>query len=1336
VEGKDTEAEGCQNCPQGQYGKEAGKDNLAEGCESLYENIWCITETPPNNGSYVLINSCALIPMCEAETSICVPGNKTLEIEGLHHSGELPTISRKSSSVKHRFFKVEGTLVIRKIKLYGGKVTGDGGILIGTSTSKFYAFDSILASGYGHRAGCFRSSGFVLLQRSTISNCRSADGYGGFLMGYSGGHIIVQDSIITKNHGSYGCANGCRASTCIFANTLITDNSNGGIWSDRGGGGICLQNSATLYFVNKTVLANNENKQNGKNERDGVYIYSGGGTLDTDGTCMTTLPCLPGTYGARTPATILTPQNAGYQPSSSGTCTICPPGRFSADLNSNECDLWQVCASNEYAETNGTASSDRVCARKCGKEMFLSAVDQTCKRWKNCSEGSYASQNGTTENDRACSICANGQFSNTGNAYHCTTCGKNFIQTIAGKMNCSPCPPGHHTNVLSNQYKTAHDEATDCIPSKFIIQLVPSNTLLGGTKFSVSITGDQANIFSNQSNETLIHINDVAANNAGKIVSQNQKQISKIQVPTSRICAQEMCEMWTSVVVKDMVYNATAELAVYYIEKACPSKSFCSSTVTQALEYRRAECQFRTENQKCENCPFGARCPGGKQVWALPTFGTYRGMAGMQIKRCEYPHHRCLGFVESAQQELCGLGYGGLLCGGCMPEYYNRAVGPKTCFPCPDGNIRSSSFVASILLPLLYFVAIMFVFAMFAFAVSYVVVKRLGGTVMGGIKRSFSFLTYTCLSLSLLAQVSRKAHGNLPEYMQAVAQYLALFQLEISGPVAPECTEYPFLKQNLIFALSTICTLCIIGAVAGYTSKSNCGKFYFEKFAHAATVWLCLSYAISTNLAFATIHCVRQQEIGTVMANNPLITCFEGSHTFSFVWAVLSLATHSLVFPLFTFLKLIEAGRSHEYLVKKKKANIRRTRHAFPTLNGNSALLQQGEPEYYDKCVLKYFLRNEFSPNQFYFRHLELMTLFIGAISNEYLFPNSVLAYAFTFAIVLCGNALLYAIKKPFKQEDAWKLPVRIYLSICAICNVILNSFASSTDKDDQRTLSWLAPVAFTLNVFLIPWLLCAYGYILVAGAAKEESDSKKILTRIKSETREWSHNPSYKDTPRLASTVSKQRQKKETYELHTYELVAIGTKGMPPLDQSAPQDYETQTEWYQHYDSHSGDLYFECVNSVITWKEPNSKKSCKVHRDASSGKVYYEVKKRRVTWTKPLGVDIIIESEAPKLRTNNSPTNNGSQQNASKCENTLAEARKRLKCINKNRLIIPENIKTVGAWWELIDENGRTCYLNTAIDKVIYTLPKGWVKAMAKDRFSGRSDHTKASSTRTSASV
>ena len=148
----------------------------------------------------------------------------------------------------------------------------------------------------------------------------------------------------------------------------------------------------------------------------------------------------------------------------------------------------------------------------------------------------------------------------------------------------------------------------------------------------------------------------------------------------------------------------------------------------------------------------------------------------------------------------------------------------------------------------------------------------------------------------------------------------------------------------------------------------------------------------STNLAFATIHCVRQQEIGTVMANNPLITCFEGSHTFSFVWAVLSLATHSLVFPLFTFLKLIEAGRSHEYLVKKKKANIRRTRHAFPTLNGNSALLQQGEPEYYDKCVLKYFLRNEFSPNQFYFRHLELMTLFIGAISNEYLFPNSVLS--------------------------------------------------------------------------------------------------------------------------------------------------------------------------------------------------------------------------------------------------------------------------------------------------------------------------------------------------------
>ena len=45
--------------------------------------------------------------------------------------------------------------------------------------------------------------------------------------------------------------------------------------------------------------------------------------------------------------------------------------------------------------------------------------------------------------------------------------------------------------------------------------------------------------------------------------------------------------------------------------------------------------------------------------------------------------------------------------------------------------------------------------------------------------------------------------------------------------------------------------------------------------------------------------------------------------------------------------------------------------------------------------------------------------------------------------------------------------------------------------------------------------------------------------------------------------------------------------------------------------------------------------------------------------------------------------------------------------------------VKSAGAWWELTDENGITCYLNVETDEVIYNLPKGWVKSMAKCRFS-----------------
>ena len=114
-----------------------------------------------------------------------------------------------------------------------------------------------------------------------------------------------------------------------------------------------------------------------------------------------------------------------------------------------------------------------------------------------------------------------------------------------------------------------------------------------------------------------------------------------------------------------------------YIEKACPSKSFCSSTVTTLEIEGRSVGSNRKSNGYC---PFGARCPGGKQVWAGPCLA-YRGMAGNQIKRwistssvfglCWKCPTRNVHWYEFTLWRMHAW-------------YYNRAVGPKTCFPCPD----------------------------------------------------------------------------------------------------------------------------------------------------------------------------------------------------------------------------------------------------------------------------------------------------------------------------------------------------------------------------------------------------------------------------------------------------------------------------------------------------------------------------------------------------------------------------------------------------------------------------------------------------------------------------
>ena len=145
-----------------------------------------------------------------------------------------------------------------------------------------------------------------------------------------------------------------RNSKCTFERSVIIDNQ----CEDTLGGGIYCYAAADCSFSKKTVIANNIDGDS--YEYSGVYCLTSDGTsCATDGTSYITLPCLPGTYGTKTPTIIMTSSNWATQPSSTGTCTSCPAGTFSNAINQTTiCFEWSKCGVGEYVSQNGTQIAD------------------------------------------------------------------------------------------------------------------------------------------------------------------------------------------------------------------------------------------------------------------------------------------------------------------------------------------------------------------------------------------------------------------------------------------------------------------------------------------------------------------------------------------------------------------------------------------------------------------------------------------------------------------------------------------------------------------------------------------------------------------------------------------------------------------------------------------------------------------------------------------------------------------------------------------------------------------------------------------------------------------
>jgi len=654
-----------------------------------------------------------------------------------------------------------------------------------------------------------------------------------------------------------------------------------------------------------------------------------------------------------------------------------------------------------------------------------------------------------------------------------------------------PTPAPTTTNVPAVAPTTTLAVTTTGAPKNIMYLLPHGNFLYGNDNSIIEVPHDARNgpVFVKGKTQIKLRQEKIAEYDVDE-----KGYIVLIKVPTIGVCMTDYCEMWTTLNVTSPFKDIHIQAApVYYIKSKClnlevKDPRLCKQTVPY-LQYPRDKCLYVREKKRfCDTCPVGARCPGGKQLWALPGFGIIEKViqqrdVGQFVFPCPEPSLRCLGYNETLRKEQCAEGYGGVLCAGCLEGYFSEPVGIQTCQVCPHTE-PSSAAVIAIVIPTLILIGVLLLVFLFALAASYIAMRKRGGTVYGGLTRTVDFMFYVVSSVFLLCQISRKCMGHLPKYINDLAIALAVFVLDAPTIVSPECTPHPFLEEIFVFSVSiAVVILCLLMLNTHiYSSIQSCSLYFkldMENFKYALFMCLWLMYPKICNLSLKSIYCVQFNGI-FVLASNTLTRCYEGKHILvhNLAWTVL--VAHGIFFPV------ASAWYIQQVLNRYLKSN---STYATELDNNadvkNTALCK-------DKKLWTYFFASKFKPRKFWFRQIKLLMVFVSAVCNEIFATHWVYSYAIVYLSMLALHSFFLAWLRPYAKLHRWKLYVCIYSHFCTTLYVVMNvcSSRAAFNGTFRKNLTWLAPLTMTLTILLFAVLCYAYLSTLFDGATIEEKEA------------------------------------------------------------------------------------------------------------------------------------------------------------------------------------------------------------------------------------------------------
>ena len=520
----------------------------------------------------------------------------------------------------------------------------------------------------------------------------------------------------------------------------------------------------------------------------------------------------------------------------------------------------------------------------------------------------------------------------------------------------------------------------------------------------------------------------------------------------------------------------------HYVKSPCHEDPVCEIPVANHHNYPSSRCPVGHMGS-CKPCPVGARCPGGNIVWALPGFSTaiveqLDGSMAEAIVPCPVPKERCLGYTKEHAAETCAVGYGGATCGGCTDGFFSKPVGPPTCFPCPKDVVTSSSIVAAIL----YLVVILFGVFMVVTIMSYIILKRNGGTFAGGMQRSKEFIIYVCISISLLSQASRVTLGKLPYYLNDLAYALAIFQMDVSGPVSPDCVNTEmFWRETLLFYISLF-SVCFFSITINKRLRlkycRGCRRS-LDRTRHGVAFLLCFTYPLVTTFVIKMQNCIPaidgSKAVVHVLSGNTLVKCYTGNHAHPYLLSSAVGIFHVIAFPVASTIVIIYVRRKYVTNWSSVEDNV-----------------FDGRP------IWKFFLQNSYLPQKFWVRQLDLVIFFVCTVCNEIFARRNIHLYLGVYVVLLALSIVIYGTNKPFIKQESWKLPVRMYMFFCiftyALTNYVSSDLIVDHEREDVQALfQWMCTVTMVFCLLLFLLLVVCFVKTLVDGAkAEEEGEVRK----------------------------------------------------------------------------------------------------------------------------------------------------------------------------------------------------------------------------------------------------